>query len=197
MGKKQEKSTNSQFAIDIAEGFYQTGISLAKQAHHDNSRHGFIWIPPGVVNFSFATELILKAVIFYDLRKKAWGHKLFDLYQTLSEPTKAQIVENYKRHKLENQKLDTLRSYKIVIGPANSNKGSGNKESNFDEIRNLLKIHSESFENWRYIYEFGQAGYCYEFDFNAMDAFYKALKDVLVVFLSAERPSYGMKQVEK
>ena len=42
MTKKSEKSTNSQFAIDIAEGFYHTGITLAKQSQADKSNHSYI-----------------------------------------------------------------------------------------------------------------------------------------------------------
>ena len=139
-----------------------------------------------MVNFSFATELLLKATIYYDLRKKHWGHKLYDLYLTLSEKTKKQIAENYKKYKLENDKVKYLPSYKIVIKRADDN-SDNNKKSDFDEIKNLLEIHSESFENWRYIHEFGEQGYCYEFDFKAMDAFYKALKDTLKLFLSNEK----------
>lgn len=156
IGKSKDKSTNTQFAIDVAEGFYQTGLSLAKHTHHDTSRHGYIWIPPGVVNFSFATELILKAVIYYGLRKKAWGHNFYKLYKNISESTKAQIEDKYREYKAENEKLDTLPAYKIVINPANSKEDNNTKESNFDEIKNLLETHGDSFENWRYIHEFGQ-----------------------------------------
>ena len=65
----------------------------------------------------------------------------------------------------------------------------------FNEIKNLLEIHSEAFEDWRYLYEFGEEGYSYEFDFKAMDAFYKALIDTLRVFLSKNRRTYGMKKI--
>lgn len=62
---KPKKQMNFQFAIDIAEGFYHTGKSMAINSNNDSSNHGYIWIPTAVVNFSFATELYLKATIFY------------------------------------------------------------------------------------------------------------------------------------
>lgn len=194
MGKKKKKETNYQFAIEIAEGFYQTGLSVAKHSHEVKNDHGYIWIPPGVVNFSFATEILLKATIFYDLRQNAWGHKLYDLYQTLSEQTKQNIETSYKLYKKENIKVDSLPAYKIAISVGDNNTDRS-KESNFNEIKNLLEIHSDSFENWRYVYEFGEEGYCYEFDFKAMDAFYRALSDSLKVMLKKEKASFEMKMV--
>lgn len=62
-------------------------------------------------------------------------------------------------------------------------------------IKKLLEIHSDLFENWRYIYEFGMEGYCYEFDFSAMDAFYLALKEQIKLFLLSRKQTYGMKKV--
>lgn len=195
MPNRKSPNTNIQFAIDVAEGFYQTGVTLAKHCKKDNSERGYIWIPPGVVNFSFATELLLKAVIYYDQRKRVLGHKLYKLYQTISDSTQNRIVEAYKVFKKENEKDDSLTSYKISIRIDGKGTEDDDQKSNFDEIKNLLEIHSDSFENWRYLYEFGSEGYCYEFDYKAMDAFYKSLKVVLDGFLSAEGPKYGMKRV--
>jgi hypothetical protein len=48
--KKQDKATSPQFAIKAAEGFYDTGISLAKHLNSDISEDGYIWIPLRVVN---------------------------------------------------------------------------------------------------------------------------------------------------
>jgi HEPN domain. len=192
MGKKKKTESNYQFAIEVADGFYQTGLSLAKHSHEAHYDRGYIWIPPGVVNFSFATELLLKATIFYDLKQKPWGHKLYRLYQSLSEKTKQKIETSYKQYKKANEKVDSLPAYKITIRVGDDNTDHS-KETNFDEIKNLLEIHSDSFENWRYIHEFGQEGYCYEFDFKAMDAFYKALVDALKALLKNEKASFGMK----
>ncbi|MPQ49158.1 hypothetical protein GCQ56_19335 [Marinifilum sp. N1E240] len=194
MAKKKNKDSNYQFAIEIADGFYQSGLSIANHSHEDKSDRGYIWIPPGVVNFSFATELLLKATIFYDLKKKPWGHKLYDLYKSLSTETRLKIEEAYKLHKKENEAVESLPAYKIIIRVGEDN-SDHSQETNVDEIKNLLEIHSESFENWRYIHEFGEEGYCYEFDFKAMDAFYKAIQDILRIFLKEEKMSFGMKRV--
>jgi len=194
--KKKKENTNFQFAIDVAQGFYSTGITLAKESKKPTEK-GYIWIPPGVVNLSFATELLLKATIFYDLRKRAFGHKLFELYKSLSEETRLKIEEYYAIHREINEKEKPLPSYKIIISEEGYQKKKNiskvnSEKSNFQEIRNLLEIHSEAFENWRYLYEFGSEGYSYEFDFNAMDAFYKALIDILRDLLLDKKRTYGM-----
>lgn len=197
--KKKKENTNFQFAIDVAQGFYNTGITLAKESNKRTEK-GHIWIPPGVVNLSFATELLLKATIFYDLRKRAFGHKLFELYKSLSEETRLKIEEYYSTHREVNEKEKSLPSYKIIVREEGTEKKkniskANSEKSNFQEIKNLLEIHSEAFENWRYLYEFGNEGYCYEFDFNAMDAFYKALIDILRDLLSNTKKTYGMYKV--
>ena len=194
MTKKSNKNVNFQFAISVAEGFYQTGLSLAKHTHTDDSKHGYIWIPTGVVNFSFATELLLKATIYYDTEKQVFGHELFKLYQTLTEKTKKEIEKAYKSYKSENEKEDFLPAYLIEL-KLKGETSEKTEKSDFEEIKNLLKIHCESFENWRYIYEFGETGYSYEFDFKAMDAFYKALKDVLKSLLKGGQKTFGMERV--
>jgi len=191
---KPKKQINFQFAIHIAEGFYQTGKSLAINSKNDNSNHGYIWVPPGVVNFSFATELILKATIFYDSGVNAWGHNLYKLYLTLKNETRTSIEDSYKKNKIENDLKKDLPSFKLVICKADSNEDHS-QETNLEEIKNLLELHSESFENWRYIHEFGKEGYSYEFNFNAMDAFYLALKAQLQLLLSKRNQTFGMKKV--
>jgi HEPN domain-containing protein len=199
MIKKNDNNINSQFAIDVAQGFYNTGISLAKHSSNDKIDSGYIWIPPGVVNLSFATELLLKATLYYDLRKKSWGHKLFDLYNSLSNETKLKIQNQYIKHRQTNEDEKLLPSYKIVVSVNNKDKTTKSIEENsdFNEIKNLLKIHSEAFEDWRYLYEFGEEGYNYEFDFKAMDAFYKSLIDILKEFLAKNKRTYGMNKIKK
>jgi len=197
MSNKKDNNINFQFAIDVAQGFYDAGVSLAKHSSNENVNNGYIWIPPGVVNLSFATELLLKATLFYDLGKKAWGHKLFDLYNSLSPQTKQKIEKSYKGYKEKNESDKKLPAYKIrvTVNVEGTEPNSIEESSDFNEIKNLLEIHSEAFEDWRYLYEFGAEGYCYEFDFKAMDAFYKALIDVLKEFLAKRKRTYGMKKV--
>lgn len=197
MSSKKDNNINFQFAIDVARGFYDAGVSLAKHSSNENVNDGYIWIPPGVVNLSFATELLLKATLFYDLGEKAWGHKLFDLYNSLSPQTKQKIEKSYNGHQEKNGSDKKLPAYKIrLITNATVNEPSSIEESSdYDEIKNLLEIHSEAFEDWRYLYEFGSEGYCYEFDFNAMDSFYKALMDILKEFLAKGKRTYGMKKI--
>lgn len=186
---KSPKSKSPEFAISLSEGFYQTGQSLAKHSHSDNAT-GFIWIAPGVVNFSFATELLLKAILMIDSNASIKGHKLFDLYKKIKPPTKQKIETIYNQKK--STKTNQLPAYRIVVVKDDSE--DHKKDNNLKDIENILRLHSESFENWRYLYEFGEEGYSYTFDFNAMDNFYNSLKEVLLELLKNSPPKFAMKK---
>lgn len=187
---KVPKLKSPEFAISLSEGFYQTGQSLAKHSHSDNVT-GFIWIAPGVVNFSFATELLLKAVLMIDSNTSTKGHKLLDLYKKIRLQTRQKIEILYNKKKSD--QTNQLPAYRIVV--VKDDKEDHKKDNDLKDIENILKIHSESFENWRYLYEFGEEGYKYTFDFKAMDNFYNSLKDVLAELLKNRPPKFGMKKV--
>jgi hypothetical protein len=187
---KTPKLKSPEFAITMSEGFYETGKGLAKQSHEDN-KTGYVWIPPAVVNFSFATELLLKGLLMIDSNVSIKGHKLLDLYKKVKLPTRKQIEELY--HKKDSRATKDLPAYRIVIN-RQDNEEEDKKGSAVSSIEDLLKIHSESFENWRYLYEFGEAGSRNEFDFKAMDNFYNSLREVLIERLKNRPTGFGMKK---
>lgn len=87
---KVPKLKNPEFAISMSEGFYETGKSLAKRSMEDNTT-GYIWIASAVVNFSFATELILKGLLMIDSNVSTRGHKFLDLYKKIKLTTRKEI----------------------------------------------------------------------------------------------------------
>ena len=60
---KKEPNIIPDFLFHIAQGFYDTGYSLAKSSEKDKSVKGFQRLAPAVVNFSFAVELLLKGLL--------------------------------------------------------------------------------------------------------------------------------------
>ena len=197
---KVPKLKNPEFAISMAEGFYETSKSLAKRSKEGNTTD-YIWIAPAVVNFSFATELILKGLLMIDSNVSTKGHKLLDLYKKIKLPTRKQIEDIYRTK--DPRATKELPAYRIIIDFPNEEdpekeraKEKENRQpTTARNIEDILKIHSESFENWRYLYEFGEDGSRNEFDFKAMDNFYNALREVLVEKMKDRPPRFGMRRV--
>jgi hypothetical protein len=194
---KVPKLKNPEFAISMSEGFYETGKSLAKHSKEDNTT-GYIWIAPAVVNFSFATELILKGLLMIDSNVSTKGHKLLELYKKIKLSTRNQIEDIYRTK--DPRVTKELPAYRIIIDFPNeedpekerATEKENTQPTTATNIEDILKIHSESFENWRYLYEFGEDGSRNEFDFKAMDNFYNALRDVLVEKMKGRPPRFGM-----
>ncbi len=83
MSRKTGKpKKNIDFMLDIARGFYKTGYSLAIQIKKNEPQEGIQLLASGVVNFSLATELFLKAANLLT-GKDIVGHKLWNLYKVL------------------------------------------------------------------------------------------------------------------
>ena len=67
---------------------------------------------------------------------------------------------------------------------------------NIDEIKNLhefLKNHNQTFENWRYLYEYEEDGYSYNINFKLMDCFIKSLIGFINEF--PRKPSFHLSKV--
>jgi hypothetical protein len=197
---KAPKLKNPEFAISMSQGFYETGKNLAKHSKEDK-KTGYIWIAPAVVNFSFATELILKGLLMIDSNVSTKGHKLLDLYLKIKLPTRNKVEDIYK--KKDPRVTKELPAYRIIIDFPNEEDPEKEREKEKENINpttatnieDILKIHSESFENWRYLYEFDEDGSRNEFDFKAMDNFYNALREVLIEKMNGRPPRFGMTRV--
>lgn len=188
MNRKQNLSPD--FLFHIAKGFYDTGYLLAKAEKEGKSVEGSQRIAPAVVNFSFAIELLLKGLhsITNDVDVK--GHQFWNLYKILPNSTKSRIEFKYKETK---QKAgQELGKYKIRVYPVKDEDNYKSAESKINDnssIEELLRLHNDSFENWRYLYELKEGGFEYEYDFRLMNAFAKALIEVINEIKSATPPT--------
>ena len=125
-----------------------------------------------------------------DSKVSTKGHKLLDLYKKIKLTTRKQVEEVYQ--KKDSRVSKDLPAYRIVIN--NYSRERTEKGTSVTSIEELLRIHSESFENWRYLYEFGEDGSRNDFDFKAMDNFYNALREILTEKMKNRPPKFAMKK---
>jgi hypothetical protein len=177
---KRQQNISPDFLFHIAKGFYDTGYLLAKAIKDDKSEKGFQRIAPAVVNFSFAVELLLKGLHSLTTDLDIRGHKFWNLYKQLPNSIKSRIEVRYKETKQNTgQELSKL---KIRVYPSKDADVSEDPESMINDdssIEDLLILHNDSFENWRYLFELKEGGFEYEYDFRLMDAFIKALGEII------------------
>lgn len=188
---KKEPNITPDFLFHIAQGFYDTGYSLAKSIEKDKSVKGFQRLAPAVVNFSFAVELLLKGLLSLTIKLNLQGHQFWQLYKNLPASVKSLIETKYN---IDKQKLDKeLGNYKIRVYPAKTEENPYNPESKINEestIKDLLMLHNNSFDNWRYLYEVKDAGFEYEYDFKLMNCFVKSLVEVINEIKSKRPPTF-------
>ena len=73
-----------------------------------------------------------------------------------------------------------LTNYKYAVLRNGKDPPTTKKKAYTDEIKQLLILHNNSFENWRYLYEIkNEKGFEYNFDFRKMDVFIFALVDII------------------
>lgn len=105
-----------------------------------------------VMTQSFSIELILKSLLILHCEGSHYGHKLNELFNKLPDDVKKSIQNIYKNDKNiinERKNLEQLKStattdyekelYDIPLPPLN--------------VASLLRIHKDSFIEWRYDYE--------------------------------------------
>ena len=190
MRPNSDKSRIPDYLFHIAQGFYEVGLHVAYQVNKDNSVKGFQRIAPAVVNFTFAIELMLKGLHSLTTKMDLRGHKLWDLYKLLSQDIKQKIEDKYNLHR--ETKSDELPSFRVIMKKANENETETPEEDSKENVslRDLLVIHNNAFEDWRYLYEYSPTGYKYEFNFKLMDAFIKSLIEVINDVKSNLGPSF-------
>lgn len=99
--------------------------------------------------------------------------------------------ERYSRHKSKQDK--ELSSYKIVVTQMNKSEERNHESKDDLTVKELLKLHNKSFENWRYLYEVKSEGNEYEYNFDLMDCFIKALIELINEIRSGKKPSMILK----
>lgn len=189
--KKVPKQKTPEMALIQAEGFYQTGLALGRELEKNKAQTTSL-LGPAAVNYSFALELRLKSILMLDKEQFSKGHNLLKLYNLLSIPTKKLIEEEYLKLKKIN---NGLKAYRLQIYDKSKSAPEQKRSSTGDVIMDLLKSHENSFENWRYLFEFTEDGYSYDFDFEAIDNFYNAMNPLLESLLKKRPGKFGLHKV--
>jgi hypothetical protein len=178
MEKPTTEASKSGYSTDLllhsAKGFLDIGYHLAREGKNDNGIKGLQRLAASVVNFSFAAELFLKGLIFIIKDKPSKTHKLDLLFESLPSDIKSEIESNFQE---ERENLDeNLSAYKAVSVKGEGNESTSEKTEILN-VKDLLILHNNSFQHWRYIYEVPHEGYQYEYNFQLMHAFLKVIID--------------------
>ena len=75
MYPSQQPYFNKEILLHSAQGFFDIGYHLARETKKDESIKGFQRLAGAIVNFSFATELLLKGLHLLTTRKQIKSHK--------------------------------------------------------------------------------------------------------------------------
>lgn len=166
---------NQNIQYFVAVGFYENGISLARKINDQIGNKAFEIAPVAAVNISFATELLLKLLYHLESNKTIHEHRLDKIFKSLDKNIQQEIEEKYLNNKL----LSPNDIYPIKFSFNTEINNIKDQENEYDvanlTLENLLKVHSNGFINWRYLYEVEDKYYNYEFNFNLMNEFIKAL----------------------
>lgn len=166
-------------------------VIMLLSSKKDKTQKGFQRLQTAVVNFSFAIELFLKGLYLITTGKDLRGHQFWNLYKQLPASIKSDIEKRYSEHKSKQDK--ELSSYKIVVTERNKSNKKNHESKNNLTVNKLLKIHNKSFENWKYLYEVKSEGYEYEYNFDLMDCFIKALIELINEIRNDKKPSMILK----
>lgn len=194
--KNKNTEYNADFSVSLADGFYTVGYQIAKQINKDNSYFGFIGLAPGVVNFNLSAELFIKAIHLIILHQPANGHHLWNLFKKLPLDIKNEIENRYIENKKDINK--ELSSYRIKITKVETDEKEGTKSdpTPYSSVKELLLVHNDAFEKFRYLHEFpSEVGYDYEYNFDEMNAFVKALKSYSYELINKRGKRFGIKKV--
>ena len=160
-------------------GFYESAISLAKTINKQNENKIYEIAPVAAVNMSFATELLLKLIYHLETGETIKEHKLEKIFLSLSDNMRVEITRRYDGNKLNSKNV--LYPIKLSFNTENNNPQDQINRFNIGNLslENLLMIHSDGFIKWRYAFEIEEGYYNYEFNFNLMNEFIKALLSII------------------
>ena len=172
---------NEQIQLYSALGFYKEGKKIAKKINNKIGNEGFELISVATVSYSFSAELLLKLLVSLISGKKIKNeHKLEKLYNKVPLEYQSEIEKKYELKK--ETKNEKLKPIKLCFNAHIDNKENSKDENNITQlsITELLKIHSESFIKWRYLYEINENEYYYyEFNFKLMDDLINSIIEVI------------------
>lgn len=122
MADEKGKPISKATLLGEADGFLMAGKSL--KDYKDGVRFFRNFVSPCIVNLSFACELYLKYLIMtQNGEKQVTGHKLQDLFNTLTEDMQKEIESDY------------------------------NKNKSILSFTDCIQIHNDAFVDIRYLYE--------------------------------------------
>ncbi|AZA60798.1 hypothetical protein [Chryseobacterium indoltheticum] len=166
---------NIEMLLHSAKGFAETALLEARKVTEEIDSTA-IWsiAPKAIVNMNFSAELFLKFIWFhYEIEGYSRIHFLDALYEKIPDKIKLEIESEFSKRR--NQKLG-LTSVKLCFenDPKNMN---DDKDIDNLSIEELLKLHSNSFVEWRYHFEKPQ-GCCIEYNFRLMFIFIQSIISV-------------------
>ena len=173
MTQEQKPFYNKEILFHSAQGFFDIGYHLAREVKKDESIKGFQRLAAAVVNFSFATELMLKGLHLLSNNQQTRGHRFWALFYSLPKSLKQEIEKDFKRNRCDVD--ENLTSYKMSVSKVDEKTKDGEETTEIMSVKDLLILHNNSFENWRYLFEIRPGGYEYEYNFPLMAAFLKTL----------------------
>ena len=165
--------------LHSAKGFYDVGFNCAYNLKKDNDITGFQRIASGAVNMSFAAKLFLKGIHLIDNNISIKSHELLELYEKRPIEIQTKIENRFKYHLKNNDEAKLLPAHKLVVSKVVSKNENQNNESKSKNLKEFLKVHNLTFQNWRYVHEIKNDGYTYDIDFQTMDSFIKSLIDFI------------------
>ena len=135
--------------------------------------------PVAAVNISFAAELFLKLLYHLETNKALKSkHGLDEIFSLFSKGLQRDIKEQYLQNRLNSK--NEFYPIKLTFN-TNNNPEDYVNASDIENLtlEDLLKIHGNGFIKWRYAYEIDDKYYNYEFNFNLMNEFIKALISII------------------
>ncbi|WP_405250738.1 hypothetical protein [Dokdonia sp. Asnod3-C12] len=181
MGKRTTKN-NEQLQYYSALGFFKQARISAETINFNSGLEGFELSPVSATCYTFAAELLLKLLHNISPSKPSKsGHKLEELFDYLPLETQNKIERNYNSKKLKTNSKEKLKAIKFSYNTSlnnNSDREDKNDIANLN-IKELLRLHNDSFVNWRYSYEVKNYTYSIEFNFKLIDDFVESLIETI------------------
>lgn len=136
--------------MQTAQGFYNVGTIGAKSISHASGTEAMIALPTTVVNFSFSTELLLKALHIMVYDKKKQGHSWVKLYNSLPDYIQEDIEFYYDERLLIDDAEKIFSHYSIAFD------GDISNAPDVKKLKSFLELHDNDFVKWRYLFETGE-----------------------------------------
>lgn len=123
----QKIKGNEKECVKIAKAFWEIGKIADDMDTVLDMKSNFLF--PMAINYSFACELYLKALSLHMESSCRRTHNLFELYNALDDDTKDLLARKYEKNE------------------------QNGYQKHFKDLREMLKVHQNTFVDFRYAYE--------------------------------------------